>query len=230
MKVTGIILARTDSSRLPGKALKIVEGKPLLWYVLERARRSSSISNLILATTDRSVDDPLVEFAESQKLNVFRGCASNVFMRVKECITRYKSDWFVRINGDSPFLDPELIDSSISLCGSEEVDMISNLTTRTFPYGISVEIVNCKTFINIPTWKLSSAEKEHVTKYIYNNANNFRIVPISSDQSNFSDINTTVDTVKELEFFRNAVKILKDEILSSDYQQVSRVYDNIMNS
>ncbi|MFV0423088.1 cytidylyltransferase domain-containing protein [Oleidesulfovibrio sp.] len=116
MRRVGIILlARLDSSRLPRKALRMAQGKEMLGYVVERARLVEGISEIVLATTDREVDDELEEFAAKYDLSLFRGSAEDVAGRVAACARWRGWDAFVRINGDSPFIDPHTISCAVNL-------------------------------------------------------------------------------------------------------------------
>ncbi|ABB40472.1 acylneuraminate cytidylyltransferase [Oleidesulfovibrio alaskensis G20] len=110
-----IILARLDSTRLPGKALRTAAGKEMLGYVVERARMVRGVSEIVLATTDRTVDDRLEEYAAACDLAVFRGSDVDVAGRVAACVRWRGWDAFVRINGDSPFIDPQTISSAVNL-------------------------------------------------------------------------------------------------------------------
>ena len=132
MKLAGIIVARMDSSRLPGKALTDIEGRALISYVIERAKRINALTTLALATTKRTIDNKLAEFAIDAGISVYRGSVDDVALRVIECAREFEAQYFVRLNGDSPFLDPELINASEIKC-HDGFDLISNLICRTFP-------------------------------------------------------------------------------------------------
>ena len=113
MRHIAIVLARLDSSRLPHKALRKVHGTPLIGYALERARQIRSLAQVVLATTERGVDDPLAAYAQSAGVAVFRGATDNVAQRCVDCATLHGADYFVRLNADSPFPDPALIEEGL---------------------------------------------------------------------------------------------------------------------
>ncbi len=198
VKVAGIVLARMDSSRFPGKALSLLGGIPLLERCFSGVLRSHSFTP-ILATTMRAIDQPLVDFAENLGIPCFRGSLDNVYKRVCECLEYYDVDIFARINGDSPFVQAELLDSALTLLEDKNCDFVTNLIPRRFPYGISTEIFRSEIFIH-HTDKIETPEhKEHITSYFYQNLTQLKYTTISGTVD-LSRIRLTVDTQEDLNF------------------------------
>ena len=167
MKTGLIVLCRYNSSRLPGKILKEINGKPLLSYILERLKLSRQSDQIIVATSDQPTDDPIAEFCEKSKVAYFRGSLNNVAGRFLECAESYSLEYAIRINGDNIFTDHHIIDEMIGLAKSCNYDFVSNVEGRTFPYGMSIEIL--KTSFYRELYKNFDSEyfKEHVTIYLY---------------------------------------------------------------
>jgi spore coat polysaccharide biosynthesis protein SpsF (cytidylyltransferase family) len=221
----GIIIARFDSARLPGKALVKVGDNPLIWYVFERAKRIKGLAKIVLATTTRSIDDPLVRYAYENDIDVYRGSLENVAQRVLDCAEQYKADYFLRINADSPFLDNRLVEIALRFC-NKEYDFITNIIGRTFPYGVSVEIVKIniyKKIINL----FSLEDKEHVTKFFYDNPNLFRIKSIKNSNDQLKSVKLVVDTSDDLEIFKKIVAHDPQAALFGRYQEISKLYEKI---
>jgi spore coat polysaccharide biosynthesis protein SpsF len=221
MKTIGIVPARMDSKRLPSKALREVLGRPLVQYVIERARRVRSLAAIVVATSARPVDDALADHAQRLGAEVFRGSAHNVAERCASCARRYAADFFVRLNADSPFPDPMLIEQGLGqLTGPVPADLVSNLPGRTFPYGISVEVVNVTTLLRIlPT--LGDAEAEHVTRRFYEQPDRFAIRRLVSSRPELRDARLVVDTEDDLAAFLALARSLGPRVLEASFDEVA---------
>jgi spore coat polysaccharide biosynthesis protein SpsF len=176
MKTSAVILARLDSSRLPGKALLPLAGMPIIEHVLRRMERCGVFDSIVLATTGRSVDLPLAEFFASAGGLVYRGADDEVNNVAKRFVSAAKSvgaEFALRVNGDSPFPDPGLIRQGVNLLNSS-TDLVTNLVDRTYPYGVSAELVRVACLEEqLPS--LSEKEKEHVTACFYGHLDRFQI-------------------------------------------------------
>jgi spore coat polysaccharide biosynthesis protein SpsF len=216
----GIVLARLDSSRLPGKALRVCAGLPLVEHAIVRARSCRSLSGLVLATTDRAVDDRLVEYARSMSIPVFRGDVDDVAGRVLACAREHDAEYLLRINGDSPFLDPELVDEAAELVGDGEADLVTNLIDRTFPYGIAVEILRTATLADAHP-RMTPAEREHVTQHFYNRLGDWPVRSFRSDRPELSGARLVVDTEEDLAQFERLAERLGPELHTAGFAQVA---------
>mgnify|MGYP001454945949 CR=1 FL=1 len=146
-RIIAVIQARMSSSRLPGKVLRIVRGKPLLDYLIDRLECCSQLDGIILATSDQVSDDPLFEFAKSKSLRCHRGSLDDVALRVLTAADEMHADAAVRVCGDSPLLDHNQVDKFISIFRREDqMDLVTNVQHRTFPKGQSIEILNFVSF------------------------------------------------------------------------------------
>ncbi len=222
--ITGIILARIDSTRLPGKVLRQVHGIPLIDYVIRRAKHINKMDKLFLATTNRSIDDPLAEHAHLQGITVYRGDVDNVALRVLKCARAFHCDYFVRLNGDSPFLDPDLITQGITYCYNTSVDMVTNLIGRTFPYGIAVEIIRTYAFEQAYNKMSQQHEREHVTRYLYDHQEEFTVQSMTSAYPELRSAHLVVDNEDDLEVFDCMVGKLGTNVYTADYREVASLY------
>ncbi|MBI1239824.1 MAG: NTP transferase domain-containing protein [Alphaproteobacteria bacterium] len=125
MSVVAIIQSRMGSTRLPGKALRPILGRPLLWHVIHRLRQSTSITDIVLATSHSPLDDPLAEAAEGFGIAVVRGSEDNVLARFLAVDARFKAETYVRVCGDSPLIDPAFIDHLIEAMQARNADLVT---------------------------------------------------------------------------------------------------------
>lgn len=224
MKIIAIVPARMDSTRLPGKPLRLLHGKPLLEHVLNRARCIPGLSAVVLATTARAIDDPLVEFAEQNRVAAFRGPQDDVALRFLECARLFHADGFIRANGDSPFLDAALIGRGVEACSSEDLDFVTNLVGRTYPYGIAVEIVKTKTFAQLYPRLTLDSEREHVTSYFYQHLDEFKVYRLTSARPELGSARLTVDTETDLRKLQYVCERLGAAVATAGFEKVAEIY------
>lgn len=205
LNAAAIVVCRLDSSRLPGKVLKSVGGRPLLQWVLQRLRHVKSLDRgVIVATSYRPVDDPLAEFCQQLDIPVFRGAAEDVAGRVLNCALEYQLDWFARVNADSPLVDPELLESALQIAATERFDFVTNLSPRSYPYGISTEVIRTSMFASACSAMHTAAHREHVTQILYQPDcpviyRQYNLLNPDGDQS---AVRLTVDTPADWQAFR----------------------------
>lgn len=221
MSVVGIVPARLDSARLPGKVLREVAGRPLIGYVLERARRVRGLQAVAVATTDRACDEPLVGYAQAQGVAVLRGDTEDVAGRFLAAAEVFGADYLVRMNGDSPFLDPRLVEEGIAALASG-ADFVTNLPDRTFPYGIAVEIVRAAALRELHP-RMTPEDREHVTRYLYEHRTGLRVRELRSPHAELAPARLVVDTEDDLGVFRTLVERLGERALSAGYAATARL-------
>ena len=171
-----IIQARASSRRFKNKVMKLIYGKPLLWYVLQSVGKSKKIKKIVVATSNKKSDDKIVKFLIKNKIEVFRGSLPNVAKRLLEAAKIQKVKHFMRISADSPFIDYRIIDRSININkkSNYKYDLITNVFPRSYPSGMSVEIIKTNLLKKMLKF-FSKFEKEHVTPFFYKNYNKFKI-------------------------------------------------------
>lgn len=185
MKISAIIQARMTSSRLPGKVVLEVMGRPLLSYLFERLRQCRHLDGIILATTVNKEDDPVVHLAATERIPVFRGQEADVLDRYYQAARQYKVEHIMRITGDCPLIDPQICDQMADVYAKVNVDRIG--TAPSFAEGVDCEIFSFRALEK--TWygaKLKS-EREHVSLYMRNHPEIFSDVSLinNTDDSKF---------------------------------------------
>ena len=171
--ILAILQARVGSSRLHGKVLKEVLGKPLIQHEIERIKRSKKIDKLVLATSDREEDKHLISVADNSEIESFAGSEDDVLDRYYQCARIYNPDAIVRLTGDMPIHDPDIIDKAIKIYEQNQVDYVSNTFETSYPDGLDTEIMSISALEKTYKEATLLSEREHVTPYIYNNANPF---------------------------------------------------------
>jgi N-acetylneuraminate synthase/N,N'-diacetyllegionaminate synthase len=168
MKVGAIILARMTSSRLPGKGLRKINGREILGHIIDGLRKSNYITHIIIATSDEAQDDELEVFAKKENVICFRGSLNNVSERFLQAAKYSDLNFALRINGDNLFVNPLLVDQAVTraLAGA---DFVSNVPGRTFPKGMSVELIKTTLYESLYPLFYTKSHFEHVTQYLYEN-------------------------------------------------------------
>ena len=221
MKVAIVVLCRYNSSRLPGKILKKIGNKPILQYIIERLQKSKYASGLIVATSSEKSDDDISHFCTKQNIKCFRGPLENVSERFLACGIDSYSDYIVRINGDNLFTDAELMDQLIDTAIEEGHDFVSNVEKRTFPKGISIEVVKLTYYQSIYPQLESEYHKEHVTSYIYENPHLGSIRFIHNNLiKEAHGLNLALDTYKDLEQAEKLINKMKKDHTEYRWQEI----------
>jgi len=193
-----VIFSRLDSSRLPGKALLPFAGRALLGHVIDRVRLARRVDRVIVATSDRKTDTPIATFATAEGVAVFRGSVHDVLGRAVACARECGLDRLIRVCGDSPFMDPTLIDRMVGVHLDEGPEMTTNLFPRSFPAGMSIEVIETTALERGAAATDNPAHREHVTTYFYEHAESFRILNVDSRVENPAKTPLTVDTADDL--------------------------------
>lgn len=196
--ITAILQARMSSTRLPGKVLRTVLGRPLLALQLERVRRSLRIERLIVATSDRDEDAPVAGLAAAEGVDCFRGSLDDVLDRFYRAALPSKPQYVVRLTGDCPLADPAIIDSVIELCERGGYDYASNALRPTFPDGLDVEVVRFRCLEEAWREARLPSEREHVLPFVHRRPDRYKIGILQNDVD-LSRLRWTVDEPEDLE-------------------------------
>lgn len=196
-----------SSTRLPKKSLMDVCGKPLIWHVVERAKHSKSANIAVLATTSDASDDQIYDYAVKNSIVVFRGDLNDVLDRYYQAAKKFNADIVVRITGDSPLVDPALIDVAVDTLNSGAYDYVSN-SKEPWMDGFDVEAFTFNALED--AWKnaVMASEREHVTPYIRNKMIN-RIHYLENDPW-FDGVHLSVDNVDDLGLVRKIYSAILD--------------------
>jgi spore coat polysaccharide biosynthesis protein SpsF len=200
-----IILARLDSKRFPSKLLSKIDCKLLIEWSLFPFIKKNEI-DVVLATTNREIDNPLVDIAVKYDIKYFRGDCENVALRVKNCIEKYNIECFARINADSPFVQEDLLIEGFYKIEHENYEFVTNLYPRAFPYGISLEILKSETYLNNFKNFVTDTHKEHITSYFYENIKNFNYYNMAYKYGNDHDVRLVIDTYEDKERIESILK------------------------
>jgi spore coat polysaccharide biosynthesis protein SpsF len=194
--IAAILQARMSSSRLPGKVLRPLCGKPTLAYMFERLEHSRSLDRFIVATSTDASDDPIEEFCASAGVTCHRGPLDDVAGRFLEVIDLFELSGFVRLTGDCPLQDQGLIDRGLELFSGGQYDVVTNVAPRTFPAGQSLEIVSADAFRRAYGLMSEPDEREHVTLFLYRHPELFGIHNLRASHDD-SSIDVSLDTEQD---------------------------------
>ncbi len=206
MKTSLIVQARMTSTRLPGKVMKEVLGKPLLFYLVKRLQRVPD-ADLIIATTLNEADLPIAKLCESLKVKVFRGSEEDVLSRYARAAEKFGGDIIVRITADCPLIDPVIVDECIRKLIQTDSDYVSNTHQRTYPRGMDVEAMKRHVLEKMDSTAVDLYDREHVTPYILHHADQFKIGQITM-ASDLSDVRLTVDTIEDFKAVKKIIESL----------------------
>ena len=162
-KITVIIEARTDSSRLPNKVIAEIEGRPMIFYVIDRVKQIKSVEQIILATTQEKNDQILIEIGKQNSIMTFAGDSIDVLNRDYQCALQNNADPIIRITGDCPLIDSNIVENMLQFFLENDYDYISNRISPKYPDGLDVEIYSFKTLQMVAQNAKWSSERELVT-------------------------------------------------------------------
>ncbi len=201
-RVVAIVQARMGSTRLPGKVLAEVNGRPLLWHIIRRVRAARLVDEVVVATSDRTDDDAVARYCEQHGIAVFRGSHLDVLDRFYHAARCFTAETVVRIAGDCPLIDPQVIDHVIQTFSEGKYDYVANILRYTYPDGLDTEVLS---FAALETaWREARypVEREHVTPYI-RTSGRFRLANVENERPlPVGSLRWTVDGPADLEFVR----------------------------
>ena len=207
------------STRFPNKIFKKINGLTVLECLLEQLSHSQLLTNKIIATSTSTKDDSIANFAKSKKINFFRGQELDVLDRYYQCAKKFNLKNIIRITSDCPLIDPTIIDKVLSIYKSGNYDYVSNFYKNRCPSGFEVEVFS---FLCLESsWiKANGDEREHVTKFIYNNPKYFKIGSFDNDKS-YDNLHLSVDTEYDLKLISSLYnKINSKPILLSNVLKI----------
>jgi spore coat polysaccharide biosynthesis protein SpsF len=207
MKIAAIIQARMASTRLPGKVLMDISGKPLLHIVCSRAKMARNLDLVAVATTDRPVDDQIQRLCERLGIPCFRGNEDDVLDRYYQAAKQIEADVIVRLTADCPLLDPTVIALVVDTFRSGNFDYVSNAIDPTYPDGLDTEVFSFRVLERTWIEAILKSEREHVTSYIWKQPSIFKTHNVRHEQD-LSSFRWTVDEPEDLDFVRRVFAFL----------------------
>ena len=201
MKILIFVQARMNSKRLPGKVLLEIEKKSILEHVCINLKKSKFKFKIVVLTSKNKKDDKIISVCKRNKISFFRGSLDNVYKRFIDALKSFQCDAFVRVCADSPLINPEIMDKVIKKYKTKKFDIVTNCFPKSYPKGLSIEIVNTKIFQeNFKNIKNKSFS-EHITKYFYINKNKFKIFNIKSKKKKKYN-SLAVDNLNDYKFIK----------------------------
>ncbi len=209
MRTVAIIQARLGSERLPGKVLKVIDGRAMLEHVVERLRQAKTLDDIVVAMPDASKDDELAKFCQERGYAIFRGSEADVLSRYYEAAIAFKADVVVRITSDCPLIDSQLVDAIVQRhWDSKGNDYTCNVLTRSFPRGVDTEVVSMLCLERLHRQVHEVLHREHVTNYIHQHLTEFKTENIEREAGDRSDLRICVDTQDDLDVVTSIIKHL----------------------
>lgn len=206
-----LLQARFSSTRLPGKVLKMILGKPMLFLEIERIQRSRAIDKLIVATSAEKEDDGIESMCRGSGVECYRGSLNDVLDRFYQAALPYKPNHVMRLTGDCPLIDPVVIDATIDFYLKGEYDYVSNAMApdETFPDGLDTEIFTYDALVTAWQEAVLPSHREHVTQFIIKNPAHFLLGHYRSKED-LNHLRLTVDEPEDFEL----VKQIYEELYS----------------
>ena len=193
------------STRLPGKVLSIVDEKNTsLYFTINQLKSCELIDKIVIATTDNDEDDVIEEFCEKYEIECFRGDTDDVLARYYNCAKKFSFSEILRVTGDCPLIDPNIVDQGISIFKKNIYDYVTNTFPRTFPDGNETEIFSFLMLEKAFSSSVLPSEREHVTPYFRNQKESFKIKNFTNDKD-ISNLRWTLDYEVDLKLIRNVI-------------------------
>jgi len=198
----------------------------MLEYLLERLRQCTSLDSIVIATSIDQSDDLVERFCHERGADCCRGSLLNVASRFTDALNVYQFDAFVRVSGDSPLLDPRLVDRGVELFRRGEFDLVTNVFPRTYPRGQSVEVIRTETFRRTAETMEGVDEAEHVTLFFYRHPEMFRILNFGAD-ADYSGVHLGVDSIADIERFAGIVAAMDGPHWQYGLAEILEIYESV---
>lgn len=226
MKTAIIVQARIGSTRLPGKVLLPIMGRPVMEYGLERLRRARSADQVIIATSENPADNSVVDLAEKLGFAYYRGSESDVLSRFYGAALTFGADVIVRCNSDCPLIDPTVVDTIINEYHKpgHPYDYVSNILKPTYPTGMHTEVFSLEALKTAHLSAKDPLEREHVTPYIYRRPEMFRLKNVAIEKD-ISWHRWTLDLPEDFELISRIYKALYPQNPAFTMDDVLRLLD-----
>lgn len=226
-KVGCIILARTNSRRLPDKVLLPVLGKPILYWLIKRIKKIRSIDKIILATTLNKSDDILVNFAIKNKIKFFRGSENNVVKRLYDAAKKFNLKNILEITGDCPIIDINIIEQLLDIYKKNSVEYVNNCNYRSYPDGMDVQIFDLNALKKTIKQTKNKIELEHIGLYQMRNPKKFKTINMIAPKNLFFPLlGLTLDEKKDYILLKKIIEYFGKENPYFTCEEVIRLLNN----
>lgn len=208
-RVLATIEARMTSSRLPGKVLAEIAGRPALTLMIERLRRVPSLDGIVIATTVNATDDPIVDLAGRLGVGCFRGSEEDVLLRVLGAAEAHFIDVIVETTGDCPLIDPAVVERTIQAYRASGIDYVSNVLRRSYPIGMDTQVFARSVLADVASRTSDPFDHEHVSVFIYRHPELYSLLNVAAPaRQNDPALRLTLDTPEDLRLLRAVADIV----------------------
>ncbi len=227
-RIVCIIQARMTSSRLPGKTLMPIVGKPMLELLIERLRRARTLDEIVVASPEGRDNDAIEELCHALGVGTFRGSEDDVLLRVLRAARAFKTDIIVEITADCPLMDPGLVDAVVGDFLAGGADFVANLPVYTTPRGTDIRVFTTDGLDEINRISNDPADHEHVSLHYWEHPEKYRLRNLRFDfPKDITDWRLTVDTAADFELIRRIYEALypaDPEFSFADVVQLLRLH------
>lgn len=202
-RVVASIEARMGSSRLPGKVLVDINGKPSLSRLVARLRACRKVDDIVVATSTDSRDDAIAAWAKTEGVAVFRGSEDDVLQRVVDAQVSMSSDVVVEVTGDCPLLCADVIDMGVATFLANDADVVTNARVPSYPMGADVQVFRTEALAWVAANIQDPAVREHVSLYFYEQPQKYRVIHlVAPPQWEAPRVRLQLDYEEDLRFIR----------------------------
>lgn len=203
MRYVCFIEARMRSTRLPGKVMMPILGRPMLQHMVERLSRARTIDGIVIATTDHEADEPIAQLAADLEIGCFRGSEEDVLARVLGAARAYSADVIVETTGDCPLHDPFVVDKVVADFRMGGADFVSNIMPFTTPRGTDVRVFRTDDLEEVNRISDDPADHEHVSLHFMEHPEKYRLRNVTTDlDPAVTELRLTVDTPEDFQLVR----------------------------
>lgn len=207
MSIWAVVAARMTSKRMPGKSMASLAGRPSLAHIITRLRQSRYLDGVVVATTDRSTDDPIRACARAEGVPVFSGSEEDVLDRTLLAARSVGANVIVQVTGDCPLIDAEVVDRTVTAYLRDKPDYACNRMPETYPNGLDTEVFATDLLAEVDRLTKAPDDREHVTLYIYEHPKRYRLLNLPAPpEYHWPELRLTLDTPE-------------------DYRLISAIYD-----
>lgn len=217
------------STRFPGKSLAPLAGRPSLGHLLDAVSQCAPREATVVATSTNPRDDSIAAFAASCGVGVVRGSESDVASRFLEAVRRWTPQFVARLNADSPLLDYRVLHDALRLA-VPGIDLVSTVLGDRFPHGMHVEVINAASLVRTYAEFDDPAHFEHVTRFYYEHADRFRLVPVRGGIERPQRYRFVFDTAEDAQRLEALLTALGGPHYTFDLAEKCRVYERLFGS
>jgi len=221
------------STRLPGKVLAPIAGRPLLMHIVERLRAVSALDETVVVTSEVACDDAIAEFCDAQQIRCYRGSEHDVLDRFQQATKEFSPQRIVRITADCPLVDPAVVEALLNLAAASPDAAYASVATgtigaqagyRRYPDGLDAETFTATALAAAWREAADPYEREHVTPFIWRRPERFGVVVLEADRD-FGDERWTIDYPADLELVRAIHERLDTPTMSFGFRDVLAVLE-----